>query len=112
MIDRLHGTTRDAVDTMQRASVMGDGTTEMAIRAGQSLDTISLLIGTINSMGAQIASAAEEQTAVAEEINRSVHEMSVTVEGVADDAAQGARTARELDSLGERLQGLVGQFKI
>lgn len=112
MIDRLNGTTRDAVDAMQRASVMGDGTTEMAIRAGQSLDTIARLIGTINSMGAQIASAAEEQTAVAEEINRSVHEMSVTVEGVADDAARGASTARELNSLGERLQGLVGQFKI
>lgn len=112
MIDRLQTTTRDAVDAMQRASVMGDGTTEMAIRAGQSLDTISRLIGTINLMGAQIASAAEEQTAVAEEINRSVHEMSVTVEDVADDAIQGASTARELKSLGGRLQNLVGQFKI
>ncbi|MBZ9785591.1 methyl-accepting chemotaxis protein [Pseudomonas sp. REP124] len=112
MIDSLHGTTRNAVEAMKRASAMGESTTEQAIRAGQSLDTIAELIGTINLMSAQIASAAEEQTAVAEEINRSVHEISVAVEGVADDAVQGASTARELNSLGGRLQVLVGQFKI
>jgi len=31
---------------------------------------------------------------------------------VADDAAKGARTATELNGLGERLRQLVGQFRI
>ncbi|CAD5107369.1 methyl-accepting chemotaxis protein [Pseudomonas carbonaria] len=112
MIDRLQNATRDAVEAMRRASEMGEDTTEHANRAGNSLDTIAQLIGTINSMNAQIASAAEEQTAVAEEINRSVHQIAVAVDGVVADAAEGAHTARELDGLGGRLQKLVGQFQV
>lgn len=112
MIDRLQATTGEVVGTMQRASQMGDSTREQANRAGASLDAIAQLIGTINSMNAQIASAAEEQTAVAEEINRSVHQIAVAVDNVASDAAQGAQTARDLNGLGERLQRLVGQFQI
>ncbi|MGE8294877.1 MAG: methyl-accepting chemotaxis protein [Pseudomonas sp.] len=112
MIDRLQATTGEVVGTMQRASQMGESTREQANRAGASLDAIAQLIGTINSMNAQIASAAEEQTAVAEEINRSVHQIAVAVDGVANDAVEGAQTARDLNGLGERLQRLVGQFQI
>ncbi|PJI49292.1 MAG: chemotaxis protein [Pseudomonas sp.] len=112
MIDRLRGTTEGSVNAMQRASDMAERTRGQANQAGQSLDAIAQLIGTINSMNAQIASAAEEQTAVAEEINRSVHQIAGGVESVADDAAKGARTATELNGLGERLRQLVGQFRI
>ena len=63
-------------------------------------------------MNAQIASAAEEQTAVAEEINRSVHQIATAVESVADETGKGARTAQELASLGNRLGNLVSQFRI
>nr|WP_296276067.1 methyl-accepting chemotaxis protein [Pseudomonas sp. UBA7530] len=112
MIDRLQNATGEAVAAMQRASQMGDSTREQAGHAGEALDSIAVLIGTINSMNAQIASAAEEQTAVAEEINRSVHQIAVAVDEVASDAAQGAQAARDLDGLGGRLQGLVGQFRV
>ncbi|MDH1441210.1 methyl-accepting chemotaxis protein [Pseudomonas sp. GD03721] len=112
MIDRLQSATGEAVAAMLRASQMGDSTREQASHAGEALDSIAVLIGTINSMNAQIASAAEEQTAVAEEINRSVHQIAVAVDEVASDAAQGAQAARDLDALGGRLQGLVGQFRV
>jgi methyl-accepting chemotaxis protein len=112
MIDRLRSTTGEVVATMQRASQIGENTRERANLAGASLDAIAQLIGTINSMNAQIASAAEEQTAVAEEINRSVHQIAEAIDGVASDAAQGAQTSRDLNGLGERLRQLVGQFRI
>lgn len=112
MINRLQSATSESVKAMQRASEMGENTREQATCAGVSLQAIATLIGTINSMNAQIASAAEEQTAVAEEINRSVHQIAVGVDGVAGEAAQGAQTSRELHQLGERLQRLVGQFQI
>ena len=112
MIDRLQNATGEAVAAMQRASQMGESTREQASHAGEALDSIAVLIGTINSMNAQIASAAEEQTAVAEEINRSVHQIAVAVDEVASDAEQGAQAARDLDGLGGRLQGLAGQFRV
>jgi len=112
MIDRLRNATSHTVGTMMRAGEKGESTREHANHAGESLDAISALIGTINSMNAQIAAAAEEQTAVAEEINRSVHHIADAVDGVASDAAQGAQTARELNGLAEQLQRLVAQFRI
>ncbi len=112
MIDRLQSATSSTVASMLSAGAKGESTREQANQAGKSLDAISTLIGTINSMNAQIAAAAEEQTAVAEEINRSVHHIADAVDGVASDAAQGAQTSRELNGLAERLQKLVGQFRI
>src|SRR5450830_1386707 len=112
MIDRLQKGTVAAVEAMRRSSDAGDGTSVQANEAGASLDTIAQLIGTINSMNAQIASAAEEQTAVAEEINRSVHQIAVAVDSVADETQLGAQTSRSLADLGQRLGQLVGQFRI
>ncbi len=112
MIDRLQSATSQTVAAMLRAGEKGEATREQANQAGESLDSIAALIGTINSMNAQIASAAEEQTAVAEEINRSVHHIADAVDGVANDAVDGAQTARELNGLGGHLQGLVGQFRV
>ncbi|AHF66965.1 methyl-accepting chemotaxis protein [Pseudomonas cichorii] len=112
MIDRLQKGTEEAVGAMRRSSEAGDGTSTQANEAGQSLVTIGELIATINSMNAQIASAAEEQTAVAEEINRSVHQIAVAVETVADETRQGAQTSRSLFDLGKRLGGLVAQFRV
>ncbi|WP_374990483.1 methyl-accepting chemotaxis protein [Pseudomonas sp. G34] len=112
MIDRLQGGTRDAVNAMRQSSDAGELTSEQANKAGASLDAIAGLIGTINAMNAQIASAAEEQTAVAEEINRSVHQIATAVDSVADETRQGAETARSLAQLGQGLQNLVRQFRI
>ncbi|KJH75374.1 MULTISPECIES: methyl-accepting chemotaxis protein [Pseudomonas] len=112
MIDRLQAGTQSAVEAMRRSSEAGDGTSAQANEAGASLDAMAQLIGTINSMNAQIASAAEEQTAVAEEINRSVHQIAAAVDSVADETQLGAQTTRSLADLGQRLGGLVGQFRI
>ncbi len=112
MIDRLQAGTQSAVEAMRRSSEAGDGTSAQANEAGASLDTMAQLIATINSMNAQIASAAEEQTAVAEEINRSVHQIAEAVDNVADETQLGAQTSRSLADLGQRLGGLVGQFRI
>ncbi|MDB5984321.1 MAG: chemotaxis protein [Pseudomonas sp.] len=112
MIDRLQTGTQGAVEAMRRSSEAGDGTSTQANEAGASLDAMAALIGTINSMNAQIASAAEEQTAVAEEINRSVHQIAEAVDSVADQTQQSAHTSRNLADLGQRLGKLVGQFRI
>jgi methyl-accepting chemotaxis protein len=112
MIDRLQQGTQDSVTAMRRSSDAGEVTSEQANKAGASLEAIAQLIATINAMNAQIASAAEAQTAVAEEINRSVHQIAVAVDSVADETQQGAQTARSLAGLGERLGALVRQFRI
>lgn len=112
MISLLQKGTQDAMITMGRSSETGRTTGELANRAGLSLDAISQLIYTINDMNAQIASASEEQTAVAEEVNRSMTHISLAADVVAGDAKDGAITSRSLSELGNRLGRLVSQFRI
>ncbi|NNJ16149.1 HAMP domain-containing protein [Pseudomonas putida CSV86] len=112
MIDRLTAGTHSAVESMRHSCETGDSTRDQASEAGVSLDAMAGLIGTISSMNAQIASAAEEQTAVAEEINRSVHQIAQAVDSVAEQTRQGAQTAQSLSALEGHLRALVKQFRI
>jgi len=63
-------------------------------------------------MSTQIASAAEEQGAVAEEINRNIINISQVVEQTASDAAQTATAGEDLGRLAEQLQAVVNRFKL
>ena len=112
MIGRLEAGTVNTVSAMKQSSDAGSKTREQAVRAMTSLEAIATLISTINSMNAQIASAAEQQTAVSEEINRSVQQIAVSIETVAHDTQRGANTARELSSLSSDLDSAIKQFRI
>lgn len=112
MISSLQHGAQEAVVAMSRSSDTGKATGQQANEAGIALDVISKLIETINDMNAQIASASEEQTAVAEEISRSMTQIAQAADSVADDAQNGAKTARSLTELGYRLGELVKQFRI
>ncbi len=112
MITRLETGTHASVAAMRRSTEAGEGANQQTNEVGVSLDSISGLIGTINAMNAQIASAAEEQTSVAEEINRSVHQIAGAVENLAEETEQSARTMRDVSALGGNLSALVRQFKI
>ena len=112
MIGRLNRATASVVSAMNHSSEAGIGASHQAGEAGQSLDNAVQLIATINAMNAHIASAAEEQTSVAEEINRSVHGIARAIESVAEQTQSGVRTTHELHTIGSRLENLLGQFKI
>ena len=85
---------------------------EVAQRAGDSLRAISEAVGTITAMNSQIATAAEEQGAVAEEINRNVTHISDIADHSEHAARSSADTAHEVTELGRNLSALVGQFKV
>jgi methyl-accepting chemotaxis protein len=112
MIGRLEAGTVNTVCAMKQSSEAGSKTREHAVRAMTSLEAIATLISTINSMNSQIASAAEQQTAVSEEINRSVQQIAVSIDTVAQDTQRGANTARELSSLSSDLDSAIKQFRI
>src|SRR5690606_33181071 len=66
----------------------------------------------INDMNTQIATAAEAQSAVAEEINRNVTTISVIADTTSNDAQQTSQISEELVRLAAELNRLVGQFKL
>ena len=86
IIERLQARAKGAVKTMESGREQAQVSVESAKQAGDSLQAIVSAIATIRDMNLQIATAAEEQSAVAEEINQSV----VKITSVAADTAAGA----------------------
>ncbi|MBI2382438.1 MAG: methyl-accepting chemotaxis protein [Gammaproteobacteria bacterium] len=112
MIERLQGGTKEAVSAMQDSRAKaGDGVSK-AERAGAALNRITAAMGAINDMSTQIASAAEEQSVVTQEMHRSI----MSIADSAEEATHGARdtlaASRDLARLAEQLKQLVGQFRL
>ncbi|MDX9767349.1 MAG: methyl-accepting chemotaxis protein [Ectothiorhodospiraceae bacterium] len=112
MIERLQSAAEQAVKVMEQGRKQAEGSVEQAAAAGASLESISRAVATINDMNAQIASASEEQGAVADEINRNI----VNISQVADESADGAQRTEaasdELARLATQLQDLVARFRV
>ncbi len=112
MIESLQASSKDAVQLMEQSRKQTQVGVEQTARAGDALSTIADEVERINDMNTQIASAAEEQSTVAGEINCNV----VSISQVADESAQGAeqtiRTSEELAKLATDLQQMVAKFKV
>ncbi|MDX1366536.1 MAG: methyl-accepting chemotaxis protein [Pseudomonas sp.] len=111
MIEKLQSGSSSAMKVMEASCSQARKGVEQVAQAGATLDCITRSVATINDMNAQIASAAEEQSSVAEEINRNIVTVSEVAEQVSVGAQQTATTSEELARLAEQLQGMVGQFR-
>ncbi len=110
-IERLQGRAKQAVSVMENGRKRAASSVEQAASAGGSIATISERIDTINDMNTQIASAAEEQTAVAEEINRNISNISHVSEETSIGAKNTATACNELLELANQLRSTVGSFR-
>ena len=99
---------RSMQDTLDKAQA-GAGN---VVKAGELLVRIANGIASISDRNIQVASAAEEQSLVSEEINRNVNEINDLVIQVSSAAEQTAVTSRELARLAAHQQQLVDRFRI
>ncbi|EXF42591.1 chemotaxis transducer [Pseudomonas sp. BAY1663] len=87
-------------------------TVSLARDVGEELQAIVQSISTIQAMNLQIATASEEQSSVAEDINRSVLNVRDVADQSAAAAQQTAASTAELARLGSDLQGLAARFRV
>lgn len=111
MIEKLQNGARLAVQEMERSRSQTDETVEKASNTGEQLNAITSSVGEITGMSAQIATAAEQQTSVADELSRSVQHIADLAERASAGADNLASTAGEMSQLEQRLNALVNQFK-
>nr|WP_288455069.1 methyl-accepting chemotaxis protein [uncultured Pseudomonas sp.] len=81
-------------------------------RAGDLLADIASGVSSISDRNMQIAAAAEEQSAVAEDINRNVVDINDVAIQVSSGAEQTAVTSQELARLADHQQKLVSRFRL
>lgn len=112
MIVTLQEGARSAASAMETGKEQATSSVESAQETQDSLESIINAITNINDMNAHIASAAEEQAAVVEDINRNI----VNISGIANENAEGARQAEDaMSNMGEQvnvLRELLSGFKL
>jgi methyl-accepting chemotaxis protein len=112
MISRLQAGAQNAVQTMIRGQEQAQASVNQAARVGESLERITQGITEISDMNIQIASSAEEQTAVAREINNNIVNLGQVVNQVTKDAHVAENSSEKLATLAELLKVQASLFRV
>jgi len=112
LIAALQNGTQQVAASLDSSRTLTINSVELSRRAGSALAHITRTVSTIQSMNQQIASAGEQQSAVAEEITRSVLNVRDISEQTAAASEETAASSIELARLGNHLQGLLGRFRV
>lgn len=112
MIEKLQSGAAAAVNAVDESQTSSINTVAQASNAEKALISITDSVSTITDMNAHIATAAEEQSAVAETISSNVNnivELSCEAEAVTHEVSD---SVHRLTHLGEKLKGLVHRFEL
>jgi aerotaxis receptor len=111
MVERLEVGANDAVKAMKQGTEKTESSVQRATAAGKALADIAAGISKISDMNTQIATAAEEQSAVADEINRNVGVINDLGQVTADEAYRNGEISQKLIHEARHQQQLVAQFQ-
>ncbi len=112
MIKAIQSETKEAVIAMEEGvSEVAKGS-EKAAESGKALEQILEQINSVTTQIAQVATAAEEQTATTSEISSNMQQITEVVSQTASGAEESAAAANQLSTLAEDLKRIVGQFKL
>jgi methyl-accepting chemotaxis protein len=112
MIEKLQVGSREAVQVMESSRATTQLTVEKASEAAESLNKIADAVGVISDMNTQIASAAEEQSAVAQEIDKNIVQISSLAEHGAQQTTHVSDASEKLSKLSSSMAEHVQRFKV
>ncbi len=112
IIEKLQVGAERAEKVMKASREQAQVSVDESSRAGTSLVSITDMVATINDMNTQIASAAEQQTAVAEEISRSIVEINDVAVQTSESSDHLMRASEDVSAMTAQLHGLVSKFTV
>ena len=112
MIERLQSGANDAVDVMEESHIQARNSVDQASKTGDALRKITSAVNTINQMNLQISNAAEQQTAVAHEIDVNLNQINQASHESVTNAGEASQESENLNQLASHLQELMQQFKV
>ncbi|MGE4417543.1 MAG: methyl-accepting chemotaxis protein, partial [Marinobacterium sp.] len=111
MISHLQAAAIKAAKVMQQGQQQATDGVEKAARANEALETIIQQIMRMNDMNTQIASAAEEQSSVADEMNQNLTRINMAADETSTAADSVAATSQEIAALAMQLKKAVSKFR-
>ena len=112
IIERLQNRSKQAVGVMSEGQQQAGVGVEQAQAAGQALAEIAEKVAELDRVSTQIAVAANEQSTVAEEINRSIVHISDVSEANAEAAHKASSASEALSGMANHQKAKVAEFKV
>ncbi len=112
MIVRLQQIAQKASTMMVQGQEQAEGSVNETQSVLDALDTIKASVTSVQDQSHQIATATEQQTLVAEDVNSSLSRINTLVNNTAEHADELANEAKQLNQLSDALNDSVGQFKL
>lgn len=112
MINQLHSGVGSAVKAMNASHMMADETVAQSVDVQSALENILAAVGMIVDQIQQIAAAAEQQTAVAHDIDQNIVQIDQTGELTAEGAGETAQASQDMSVQVEHLKTLISAFKM
>ncbi|MCF5232054.1 MULTISPECIES: methyl-accepting chemotaxis protein [unclassified Pseudomonas] len=112
MVGSIQGGTQKAVSSMRNSTDRAESTLSIAKGAGLALETINTAVIEINERNLVIAAAAEEQAAVAREVDRNLVNIRDLSTQSSNGAAQTSAASGELTRMAVDLNSMVSRFRL
>ncbi|KTC42153.1 chemotaxis protein [Pseudomonas sp. ABAC61] len=112
LVATLHTAADASVRQIQGSSELVKLAVSDALQTESALGSIAVAVSLIQQMNQQIAAAAEQQSSVAEEINRSVTSIRASADQSSQAMQGNAASSIELAQLGGELKSMVGHFRL
>ena len=112
MIENLQTAAKGAVSAMSQSQTHADNSVQNAKQAGDVLGEIRSSVGTIVDMNVQISAATEQQTIVAEDINKNINEFSSSIGEITRSAQHSAEASGSLAQLAADLRTKAAMYQV
>ncbi|PKH04693.1 methyl-accepting chemotaxis protein [Moritella sp. Urea-trap-13] len=112
MLSKLNSGVNAVVTAMDKTKERCVTTATDTQEVNQDLDSMEVAIATISELTIQIASAAEEQSTVSNEVTRNMSEIQHIVSELSSNAEHTATTTKELGVMNTELKDVVGKFNL
>ena len=112
MISGIQQGTDQAVSSMQQSNTRARSTLDIAKSAGTALEEIASAFTLINERNLLIASASEQQAAVAREVDRNLTNIRDLAHQTSTGANQTSAASQELSRLAVDLNSMVARFSV
>ena len=111
-IEALQHDSSKAVSTITAISQRSEETVTQTHAVSQALQSITEAVNIINDMNLQIASAAEEQTAVSGHINQNIHQIVAINQQTSEGTRQAGQATARLSQLAAQLAQDVSRYRV
>ncbi|WP_133407093.1 methyl-accepting chemotaxis protein [Parashewanella tropica] len=111
-ISKLRQGTNSAIEAMQVTKSTCEQTADATEKVATDLDEIALSVDQINDLNTQIATAAEEQSSVSDEITRNMAAINEMVNELSMNGQTTVAQTSNLFQINKELTGVVRKFKL